>query len=77
MKNKERFATYEQARGCFDAVAPIYGITRMDWGFGRWLWLDYNEDRNAYWKSMEEAGILTADGRKKLALEIKKAEVKQ
>lgn len=73
MKNKDRFASYEQARRTFDdGVVPQYGVTRMEWGFGRWLWLDVPEDRLAYWESMAAAGILTAEGMRKLAREKRK-----
>ena len=68
MKNMCRFESYEKAREAYDeGVVPTYGATRIDWGFGRWLWLDYNPDKTAYWRSMRAAGILTADGRKRLA----------
>ena len=74
MKNKDRFPSYESARSTYDnGVVPTYGTTRMDWGFGRWLWLDYNADGLDYWKSMDEIGILTQDGRKRLARALRDA----
>ena len=79
MKNKDCFPTYESARFAFDNnIAPNFGVTRMDWGFGRWLWLDVVgedvPDRGlATWRDMDKAGILTAAGRKALARAEKKA----
>lgn len=69
MKNKELFETYEAARDHYDnIVVPQFGATRIDWGFGRWLWLDaQGDDALAYWRKLRDAGILTADGTKKLA----------
>ena len=75
-KFKDLFETYEQAWGMyFNTLVPEYGCTRMEWGFGRWLWLDFieREPRVALWQRMEDLGILTADGRKRLA-RAKKAE---
>ena len=73
MKNKDLFATYDDAWHCYyDVVVPQYGATRLEYGFGRWLWLDAVEpvDDAAIvreWHMMKDAGILTNDGLKKLA----------
>ena len=41
MKNKDLFATYDDAWHCYyDVIVPQYGVTRLEYGFGRWLWLD-------------------------------------
>jgi len=41
MKNKECFPTYESARFAYDNnIVPNFGATRLECGFGRWLWLD-------------------------------------
>ena len=72
MKNKECFPTYEAARYTYDNhIVPNFGATRMEHGFGRWLWLDVVgedvADRGlATWRNMADAGILTQDGRKRL-----------
>ena len=82
-KNKDCFPSYESARFAYDnQIAPNFGATRLEVGFGRWLWLDVVgldvADRGlATWIDMEKAGILTQAGRKALAKAIKKAEVKQ
>ena len=79
MKNKECFPTYEAARFAYDnQIVPNFGATRMEHGFGRWLWLDVVgenvADRGlATWRNMDKAGILTQDGRKMLARAEKEA----
>ena len=79
MKNKECFPTYEAARYTYDNhIVPNFGATRMEHGFGRWLWLDVVgedvADRGlATWRSMDKAGILTQAGRKMLARAEKEA----
>ena len=73
MKNKDLFASYDDAWHCYyDIIVPQYGATRMEWGFGRWLWfdtVDVVDDASALrqWRMMKDAGILTNDGRKMLA----------
>ena len=72
MKNKDLYDSYELARAVYDdGVVPRYGATRMEFGFGRWLWLDCpptaTGDALAYWHAMRDAGILTNDGLKRLA----------
>lgn len=68
MKNKDLFETYEAARDQYNKiVVPLCGATRMDWGFGRWLWLDAQDDALANWRALRDAGILTAEGRRMLA----------
>ena len=63
MKNKECFPTYESARFAYDNnIVPNFGATRLECGFGRWLWRD-----------MDKAGILTQAGRKMLARAEKEA----
>lgn len=67
-KNKDLFDSYDDARRHFDeVVVPQFGATRMDWGFGRWLWLEVTEDCMEAWRAMEEASILTQEGRRHLA----------
>lgn len=68
-KFKDLFETYDQARSMYyDTLVPEYGCTRMEWGFGRWLWLDFTErePRVSLWQRMDDLGILTAAGRKML-----------
>lgn len=63
MKNKDLFETYEAAREQYDKIiVPQFGATRMDWGFGRWLWLKPYDDLLEYWRHMFDAGILTNAG---------------
>ena len=65
-----RFPSYEQARDVYLGLVEKYGATRLEWGFGRWLWLDYNAaewDELEYWRALNKIEILTADGRKRLA----------
>ena len=65
-----RFASYEQARDVYNSLCDKYGATRIDWGFGRWLWLGYNAAERGeleYWRDLNAIGILTADGRRRLA----------
>lgn len=74
MKNKDKFSDYETARYVYDnCVVPKYGATRMEYGFGRWLWMEFKEDKIEYWKDMDEIGILTSAGRKMLLKAIKQA----
>lgn len=79
MKNKECFPTYESARFAYDNnIVPNFGATRLECGFGRWLWLDVVgedvADRGlATWRDMDKAGILTQAGRKMLARAEKEA----
>ena len=80
MKNKECFPTYESARYTYDNhIVPNFGATRMEHGFGRWLWLDVVgedvADRGLVtWSNMDKAGILTQDGRKRLQRAIRAAQ---
>jgi hypothetical protein len=68
MKNKDCFETYEAAREQYETIiVPQFGATRMDWGFGRWLWLDVIDDPLKAWLAMDEARILTNAGKKLLA----------
>ena len=72
MKNKDLYTSYEQAYNVYyDGVVPKYGATRLEYGFGRWLWLECppaaTGDALEYWRSMKDAGILTNDGLKRLA----------
>lgn len=73
MKNKECFPTYESARFAYDnSIVPNFGATRLEFGFGRWLWLDVvgkdvPDPGLATWRDMDKAGILTQAGRKMLA----------
>ena len=66
-----RFGSYEQAREAYNALCDKFGATRIDWGFGRWLWLEYILpdfcDELTYWRELDNIGILTSDGRKRLA----------
>lgn len=65
-----RFTSYEQARDVYNSLCDKYGATRIDWGFGRWLWLGYNAAERGeieYWRDLNAIGILTADGRRRLA----------
>lgn len=70
--NANNYATYVEAWDAYyDGVVPKYGATRMDWGFGRWLFLDHDLtqgiDDIAFWELLDRIGILTADGRKRLS----------
>ena len=74
MKNKECFETYNGAWDMYyNTIVPQFGATRMEWGFGKWLWLECVPDRMAAWRLMDEARILTADGRKRLVRAEKEA----
>lgn len=74
MQNKDKFFNYETARYTYDnCVVPKYGATRMEYGFGRWLWMEFKEDEIEYWKDMDEIGILTSAGRKMLLKAIRHA----
>lgn len=65
MKNKERFKSYEKAQWFYDyEVCAKFGTTRLPWGFGRWLWLEYTGNVAADWGEMDKAGILTAKGKR-------------
>ena len=79
--NANSYETYEDAHEVYcNAVVPTYGATRMDWGFGRWLWLDCTvkgSGRLETWRLLRAAGILTADGRKRLERAEKEAARKE
>ena len=68
MTNKDLFETYEAAREQYDKIiVPQFGATRMEWGFGRWLWLKpMGDDLLEYWHRMDDARILTNAGIKML-----------
>lgn len=78
MKNKDRFEAYEDAWNAYygdkAGVVAEYGATRMEWGFGRWLWMENRASKIENWRAMNGIGILTSDGRKRLA-RAEKAEV--
>ena len=70
--NANNYATYDKAWDVYyNGVVPKYGATRMEWGFGRWLYIPHQQttgdDTLAYWELLDSIGILTADGRKRLA----------
>ena len=70
--NANNFDSYQQAwEAYYNGVVPKYGATRMEWGFGRWLFIDHaatvETDDLRFWGLLEHLGILTADGRKRLA----------
>lgn len=70
--NANNFDSYEKAWDAYyNGVVPKYGATRMEWGFGRWLLIEHaattGVDTLAFWGLLEHMGILTADGRKRLA----------
>lgn len=68
MKNKDTFCSYETAERFYqNSVVPKYGATRLPWGFGKWLWMDYNDDEIRNWEEMKRLGILTTDGCRRLA----------
>ena len=67
MKWHETFESYEAARDAYAAVVEKRGATRLDWGFGKWLWLEVRGDAMEDWREMERAGILTNAGRTALA----------
>lgn len=73
------FASYDEARDEYDRLCEKYGATRLDWGFGKWLWLPYEaariSDELGYWRALRKLGILTNDGVKRLA-RAEKAEAK-
>ncbi len=74
MKNKERFPTYDAARFTYDErIVPEFGATKLEFGFGRWLWIDYTTDNLEYWMRMARAGILTQDGRRRLERTLRNA----
>lgn len=79
MKNKDLFESYEAALYCYEnVIVTQFGATRLEYGFGRWLWLDAVEpdDDSAIvreWTVMKDAGILTNAGLKKLARYAKEA----
>lgn len=74
-----RFDSYEQAWSAYyENVVPNFGATRMEWGFGKWLYLDgaaADGDKLAFWGLLDHIGILTLDGRKRLASARKKSGV--
>lgn len=70
--NANNYATYDKAWDVYyNGVVPKYGATRMEWGFGRWLYIPHQQttgdDTLAYWELLDSIGILTADGRKRLS----------
>ena len=70
--NANNFSSYEQAYDAYyNGVVPKYGATRMQWGFGKWLFIEHAAtvatDTIAFWELLDHMGILTADGRKQLA----------
>ena len=70
--NANNYATYDKAWDVYyNGVVPKYGATRMEWGFCRWLYIPHQQttgdDTLAYWELLDSIGILTADGRKRLA----------
>ena len=75
MKWHETFESYEAARDAYAAVVEKRGATRLDWGFGKWLWLEDKGDDLENWRAMETAGILTQAGSKMLARAEKKGGV--
>ena len=72
MKNWQRFKDWNEAYNYYlDHLTPT--CTRMDWGVGSWLYLDYieGESRLDLLRRLDKAHcggtILTAVGRKELA----------
>lgn len=65
----DRFESYSKATEAYQQHVAAYGCTRMEWGFGKWLWLDEipGESSLDYWKRLSKIGILTQAGEKKLA----------
>ena len=77
--NANNFNSYDQAYDTYyNGVVPKYGATRMEWGFGKWLFIEHaatvETDTLAFWGLLDHMGILTADGRKRLARAKKAAE---
>ncbi len=77
--NANNFASYEQAYNAYYyGVVPKYGATRMEWGFGKWLFLEHSAtvetDTLAFWQLLDQIGILTADGCKRLKRAMKQKE---
>ena len=77
--NANNFASYEQAWDAYyNGVVPTYGATRLEWGFGKWLYIAHSAtvdtDFLAFWRLLDHKGLLTADGRKRLKRAIKQAE---
>ena len=72
MINANNFDSYEQARDVYlNVIVSKYGATRLDWGFGRWLFLSWDKtltsDELEYWVTLDRLGILTNDGARRLA----------
>ena len=73
-KNKDRFDNYDIAYATYHGeIVPKFGATRMEWGFGRWLWMEHIEGELPYWMAMDALGILTGAGHKMLTRAIKAA----
>lgn len=67
MKNKDLFDGYEAAIDRYtNHIVPKFGATRLDWGFGKWLWLEDRGGEMENWRAMKAAGILTNAGQKML-----------
>lgn len=60
---------YESAMARYGELVEEFGCTRLEWGFGRWLWLDVKkwESKLEFWGRLDDLGILTAFGKKRLA----------
>ena len=76
--NANNYDTYGGAwNAYYNEVVPKYGATRMEWGFGKWLYIEHaatvDTETLAFWNLLDHLGILTADGRKRLKRAMKQA----
>lgn len=71
----ELFDSYQEAVMGYEEEIRLYGCTRLDWGFGKWLWMEAREgeDRLSHWRRLGEVGILTNAGRTALERAERKA----
>ena len=75
--NANNFGSYDQARDAYyNGAVPKFGATRLEWGFGRWLYLPAamkDADDLSLWETLDELRSLTNDGHKRLARAKKEA----
>lgn len=62
------FDSYNEARSAFEKEIRSFGCTRLEWGFGKWLWMPVveGEDVLGHWRRLQDIKILTNAGQKAL-----------
>ena len=75
MRMFNQFETYEKARDYYQTLRRDFGCVAMEWGFGRWLWMEVveNEPTLDYWQRLHDLHILTNAGAERLARAQKRA----